>query len=144
MQKKENRKMNAIRKMKIFILIVLAAAVIVCQVNDSLVKETDSPGNETVTSDIVNEKEDTPSTDILFSVQLDEKWGYIDSTGKFVIRPQFDDAYNFSDNGLALVQMGDKWGYIDKTGSYVIESQFDRAAPFLENGLARVGNEDLE
>ena len=101
MQKKKNRKMNAIRKMKIFILIVLAAAVILCQVNDSLVKETDSPGNETVTSDIVNEAEATPSEDILFSVQLDEKWGYIDSTGKFVIRPQFDDAYNFSDNGQA-------------------------------------------
>ena len=51
------------------------------------------------------------------------KWGFIDKTGSFVINPQFDFAWSFSD-GLAAVRIGDyetgKYGFIDKTGSFVI------------------------
>ena len=33
-------------------------------------------------------------------------------TDSFVINPQFDDAWDFSD-GLARVRIGDKWGFIE-------------------------------
>jgi len=65
-----------------------------------------------------------------------DKWGYIDKTGQIVIKPQFDNAENFSE-GLARVKVGDKYGYIDKTGQIVIKPQFDRAGNFSE-GLAEV------
>ena len=48
------------------------------------------------------------------------KWGYVDTTGKMVIEPQFDDVWVFS-HGLACVFIGSKMGYIDKTGKYVWE-----------------------
>ena len=51
----------------------------------------------------------------LFPVEQNGKYGFIDSTGKTVIAPQFDSAGLFSE-GLARVQIGDKWGFIDKTG----------------------------
>ncbi|MDA1332428.1 MAG: WG repeat-containing protein, partial [Proteobacteria bacterium] len=45
-----------------------------------------------------------------------------DKTGKFVINPQFDNAYGFS-QGLARVIIRDnetgKYGFIDKTGKMV-------------------------
>ena len=78
----------------------------------------------------------------LAQVKSDDKWGYIDTTGSYVIKPQFDVAGVFADNGLARVQSGDKYGYIDKTGSYVINPQFDDAWNFAENGLARVQSGD--
>jgi hypothetical protein len=59
-----------------------------------------------------------------------------DKTGKFIINPQFDSAWFFSD-GLALVEVGKKWGYIDKTGKFVINPQFD-SADFFSDGLALV------
>lgn len=41
-------------------------------------------------------------------------WGYIDHSGEFVIRPQFDEAWRF-DNGLAWVVKGDFRGHIDRS-----------------------------
>ena len=46
-----------------------------------------------------------------------DKWGYIDKKGKIVIPIQYDDAWPFSDNGLARVKVNGKWGYIDKKGT---------------------------
>src|SRR3990170_1437960 len=72
----------------------------------------------------------------LFPIEQNGKWGFIDKTGKYVINPQFDYVFSFSE-GLARVRLGGKWGFIDKTGKYVINPQFDGADSFSE-GLARV------
>jgi len=86
--------------------------------------------------EIIEEKEKRMATDKLFLIEKNGKWGYIDRTGKVIIRPQFEDAYYFSE-GLAAVKLGDKLGYIDKTGRFVIKPQFNHAWDFSE-GLARV------
>ena len=48
----------------------------------------------------------------------DNKWGFVDKAGKFVIAPKFDGATQFND-GLALVKTGEKESYVDKTGKTV-------------------------
>lgn len=83
----------------------------------------------------LNAQEPTPPT--LFPIALKGKYGYIDGTGKVVIRPRFDDAWQFSD-GLAAVLIEDKWGYIDQTGKMIVPPQFFEVMPFKE-GLALVG-----
>jgi hypothetical protein len=64
-------------------------------------------------------------------------WGFINKTGAFVIKPQFQaaDPDGFSD-GLALACQG-KCGYIDRDGTFAIKPQFNGADPFSE-GLAPV------
>jgi hypothetical protein len=52
---------------------------------------------------------------MLFRFVQDGKYGYIDKTGKIVIKPQFDFAESFSE-GLAWVSISGKDGYINKTG----------------------------
>lgn len=55
----------------------------------------------------------------LARVEVGGKWGYVDRAGRVVIKPKFDQAYDFSE-GLAMVILpGKKMGYIDKTGKYV-------------------------
>lgn len=75
-------------------------------------------------------------------------WGYVDETGKEIIKPQYIYAYDFS-NGIAIVCQGKwenkkwphgkdycegywsefaKWGVIDKTGKAVIPFEFDSIA----------------
>lgn len=92
-----------------------------------------------------------PETD-LFVVQLGGKFGYIDKTGRVVIRPQFDSAKPFLE-GMAAVRVGDtamdktgrlmgKWGYIDKTGRLAVTPRFLSAEDFSD-GLA-LTNTDIE
>lgn len=52
------------------------------------------------------------------------KVGYIDKTGRMVIKPMFDEGGDFAE-GLARVKVGGQWGFIDKTGRLVIKPQFD-------------------
>ena len=72
----------------------------------------------------------------LLPVQKDEKWGFIDRKGKWIVEPQYDYADAFHE-GRALVQAATKWGYLDRTGSPVVSLRFDSAMHFSE-GLAAV------
>lgn len=102
---------------------------------------------------------------VLFPIVENEKWGYIDRTGKVVIKPQFDYARDFSD-GLALVEYGMKWvdsdggvnempvggvspkrmgiggkyAFIDRTGKIVIDANLglDLSDGHFSEGLAKV------
>ena len=69
------------------------------------------------------------------------KWGYIDTTGAYVVEPRFDDASAFTE-GLAAVAEFDgkdrKCGYIDSTGEYAIGPKFSDCGVFAGNGLAPV------
>ena len=80
-------------------------------------------------------------------------WGYADTSGNFVIPPQFADAEAFASNGLAVAQPFDTKncgkdiytrssikGYIDSRGQWVIPPQYEEAFAFLDNGLAAKRN----
>jgi hypothetical protein len=70
-------------------------------------------------------------------IQVNGKWGYIDSTGKVVIKPQFAWAEEFSEGLAAFENEDGKHGYVDETGKIVIEAKFDNWTEFSE-GLAAV------
>lgn len=76
-----------------------------------------------------------PTAEFDFS---EEKYGYRDQAGEWVVEPQFDYADEFAANGLARVQSGKKWGYIKTDGTYAIELRFDYAEGFGEDGTACV------
>ena len=67
-----------------------------------------------------------------------EKHGFIDSSGKVVIPPTFDDADDFSE-GLAHVWVGDRQAYIDTAGAVRFYLPADCAdAGYFSEGLALV------
>ncbi|MES2764758.1 MAG: WG repeat-containing protein [Bacteroidota bacterium] len=70
----------------------------------------------------------------LFQIFENGKIGFIDSTGKVVIKPVFLSAGEFSE-GLASARINGTYGFIDATGNFVIKPQFDYATYFSE-GLA--------
>jgi hypothetical protein len=65
-----------------------------------------------------------------------DKWGYMDTAGRIVIKPVFDDVGIFS-QGLACVNVKGRWGFIDRTGDFIIKPNFRSAWAFHE-GIARV------
>jgi len=66
----------------------------------------------------------------------DGKWGYVNDDHCWVVEPQFEGAWKFSD-GLAQVAINGKRGFIDEKGVIAINPQFDWAFGFSE-GLAAV------
>ena len=76
------------------------------------------------------------------------KYGYIDKTGNFAIKPQYDSACEFSEERAGVcIRTEDeegwsvaKWGYIDPAGKVVVPFEYDfRISAFaFSDGLAKV------
>lgn len=74
---------------------------------------------------------------------------YLDLTGKIVLEPDYDYAYDFV-NGIAMVfnftdktKTSKKFGFIDKKGKVVIPCNLNDASQFSE-GLAYVSNDEYK
>jgi hypothetical protein len=72
------------------------------------------------------------------------KWGYIGSDGTEITPFIYDDAFAFSEDGLAIVRAGDwqtgKYGVVDLTGKEVVPLEFEGIGDWrnnyvIENGL---------
>jgi hypothetical protein len=71
-------------------------------------------------------------------IYQDEKAGWCDKDGKFIINPQFESAEVFGESKIACVKSGDKYGYIDSEGKIAINPQFDSASKFIEDKIASI------
>jgi TPR repeat protein len=74
-------------------------------------------------------------------VKKGKLWGFIDTTGKWIIQPQYENAWQFSE-GLALVRMNEKnaisnrYAFIDSTGKMIIPPMFDGSDNYyFSNGI---------
>ena len=78
-------------------------------------------------------------------MKIDGKWGYINKTGQFVIKPKYSSAGSFS-SGLAPVGLNGRYGYINKAGKLLIELKDSVSGlPFCDGGeLAPVRLDRLE
>jgi len=70
---------------------------------------------------------------------ISEKWGFVDSSGKTVIQPQFYDTGNFSEDLCAVKNEDGNWKYIDKKGVVKFQQSFRTASDFL-NGKTIVSD----
>jgi hypothetical protein len=88
-----------------------------------------------------------PFKEELAMVIVNEKIGYINKLGDYIVKPTFSlDGFSFKkgldslfmSEGLVAVQVkGKGWGYINKKGKFVIEPQYEAASQFNE-GFAAV------
>ena len=78
----------------------------------------------------------------LASFKFGKLYGFMDSSGRIVIKPQFETTYSFSE-GIAAVKKNGKWIYIDKTGKAVIDPVGYMPSGSFHHGLAFVRTEDM-
>jgi len=73
-----------------------------------------------------------------------DRWGFISTSGKFTVPPQFSRVTEFNE-GLALAQVEQAWGVIDTQGKWQVSPHlhFGSVRAFC-NGLAAVEESDSE
>ncbi len=67
----------------------------------------------------------------LISVKKNNRWGFVDQQGNWVIRNEYDFADNFYSD-LARVRVKDKYGFIDKKNSIIIPIKYNYAGNFSD------------
>jgi hypothetical protein len=85
----------------------------------------------------------------LAAVAIGGKWGFIDSSGQFIVKPQYGQVWSFSE-GLAVfclggvqdpesgfILAGGAWGFIDKIGEVKVKPIYNESESF-QDGLAMV------
>lgn len=75
-------------------------------------------------------------------VKLNNKYGFIDLTGKEIVEIKYELIYPFVDN-ITAVKYNNKWGFIDKTGKIIIPFKYDKANTFSE-GMSMVSYFDKD
>ena len=70
------------------------------------------------------------------AVMLNNKYGFINTSGNLITEVAFENAASFKE-GYAAVKQNGRWGYIDKSGKIVIKAVWDYAQSF-NNGTAIV------
>lgn len=69
------------------------------------------------------------------------RWGYLDREGAERVEARFDEADDFSKDGLAVVTEDGRDGYLDKNGEWKLQRKFDGLAPTSEGrGRAKLGS----
>lgn len=77
----------------------------------------------------------TISVEMRYAAQSDGKWGLIDDTGAWKVKPTYSDMRLYGAGlAAALDSATGMWGYIDQDGNWAIEPQFSDARPFNDYG----------
>ena len=68
-------------------------------------------------------------------------WGYVSANGQIVIKPIYDQVYNFSD-GMAAVKLNGKWGFINSEGIIVVPCEYDEVEASFKDGKGKLVKDD--
>ena len=77
----------------------------------------------------------TISVEMRYAAQSGDKWGLIDDTGAWKVKPTYSDMRLYGAGlAAALDSASGMWGYIDQDGNWAIEPQFSDTRPFNDYG----------
>lgn len=104
-----------------------------------------SAGNFSETLAWAMVQEPDPSSEYGFQI----KGGYIDTTGNYVIKPEYEFGWDFSEGHAVVWKLSDDkkekiWYVIDHTGNPVLSNLHYRSMGSLKNGLIAIQDHDMQ
>ena len=72
----------------------------------------------------------------LAPAQLNDRWGFIDTRGDWVVSPVYDGVLRGNNGRFGILENG-RWGFIDAGGEIIVPPAYDKAKPFSD-GVAAV------
>lgn len=103
--------------------------------NNSSKSKKDSDSDASDSSDTSATSSSIISVEMRYAAQSDGKWGLIDDTGAWKVKPTYSDMRLYGAGlAAALDSATGMWGYIDQDGQWAIEPQFSDTRPFNDYG----------
>lgn len=103
--------------------------------NNSSKRKKDSDSDASDSSDTSATSSNIISVEMRYAAQSDGKWGLIDDTGAWKVKPTYSDMRLYGAGlAAALDSSSGMWGYIDQDGNWAIEPQFSDTRPFNDYG----------
>jgi len=68
----------------------------------------------------------------------DDKYGYINRKGDFIIKPEYEYGSGSFSNGIAVIELNNYKGYILRSGKVIVQPQYKTAKPFYSKSYAKV------
>lgn len=130
------------RSKTIFIITIFLTLFVTLNTKTYAQQSTGSTSSAKASTQIVQKYE----AEELFPIMVKGKLGFIDSTGKEVIKPEhYIDLYHSFSEGMVAVRFrnSQKYGYMDRSGKIVIKPEFEYASEFYD-GIAKVEINDKE
>ena len=84
----------------------------------------DNEGNLIENKNVYNNK--------LYAAKENEKWGFKDGSGKFIVEPKYDRVTEFNEYGFAGIKEDDKWGAINEDGTIIVEPKYQFSSDYVE------------
>lgn len=66
-----------------------------------------------------------------------DAWGFVDATGKIIIKPQYEDAKSFS-NSMGGIKIDGKWTFINSQNKIVVDETFEEVDYLSSTGICFV------
>lgn len=88
---------------------------------------------EMVISPMAIEKEDMYFSNDRVKIKMNGKYGFMNPKGEIIVKPEYEFAMQFGDNGLAPVMKNGKYGYINLDGKIIIPLENNYAKSFSYN-----------
>ncbi len=68
--------------------------------------------------------------DSIAPVYKDGKWGWINTDGKYIITPEFEEVFVINYKHIfATAKKNEKWGIVDDKGTFLIDPQYEYLYP---------------
>lgn len=91
--------------------------------NDDL-EYLDNNGNIIESKEIFDSK--------LYASKENDKWGFKDVTGQFMIEPKYERVTDFNEYGFAGIKQNGKWGAINEDGEIIVEPKYEFNSDYIE------------
>lgn len=90
---------------------------------------------------IISNKCKINSYPAFINTKTGRSYGYINNTGKFIIKPKFSTAEDFNNDNLAIISIENYFGVINTKNEFIVYPIYDFLRPFVENrSIYTLGN----
>lgn len=77
----------------------------------------------------------------LFAKSENNKWGFVNASGTFIVNAKYDKVTEFNEHGFAGIKENNKWGVIDSSGKVILEPTYEldeNTEPYFINKYYKV------